>query len=395
MPFTTGAGLLQGPVRGTVQLPDGAQADDFVAHIHCVSHGIHGGHTADDVTRVVPAGEEFLVPWAYRGLSPIGCSLRVYHPRYVVAYHELKDDFAQQVGPLHLETWDTFLARGPADPPMHPSYPWPALEFQQHLSNLLFHYVPAFDEGPNRQALARYVPELHALFKRVLTTGAYGAWPRQNRQTPMVMIGKVEDAVSFEGSQRALFAAVSQKDAVRVAEVLKAGAFVDGWDEQGRSPLFGAARAGDTASVVALIEGGADVDLVSHPKADTPLAIALSKRHWSTAAALIAHGASLQKPGVNRIWLEQALCGVGYTGDTDSLRIFLEAGLAPDLAPRNGLTPLMCAAQGKRVETATMLIKAGADVNARASHNRTPLRLARSARSPELIELLQQAGAME
>jgi len=395
LPLCAGGGLLLGPVKGTVQLADGARADDVVVHLYCTSQGIHGGHRADDVTRVVASGEEFLVPWAYRGLTPIGCSLRVYHPRYVIAHRPLGEAFAQQLGPIPLDTWDAFLRRGPTDPPMHASYPWPAMELQQHLHALLHHYIPAFPEGPKRQALARHVPELHALFKRVVATGAFGASPRLNRQTPMDMIRRIEDGVAFPGSQTALFVAVARNDAARAAEILAAGAYADGWDREGKSPLFIAASGGATETVRVLIAGGAEIDLTPHPRWQTPFAGALSRRHWQTAAALIAHGASLEGHGVNRTALESAMCGMSHAGDATALRVFLDAGIAPDLAPAGSVTPLMCAAQGKQLETAKLLIRAGANVNARASHNRTALKIATGNRLGELVEVLKAAGARE
>ncbi|MDH3442789.1 MAG: hypothetical protein OEN50_02595, partial [Deltaproteobacteria bacterium] len=119
------AGFIQGPVRGTVVLADGAHAGDLVAYVHCIAQGIHGGHKADDSSRVIASGEAFSIPWVYRGLSPRNCHLRVFHPRYLGAHRKLSDDFSQQLGTVELETWEVFLNRGPTDPPMHPAYPWP------------------------------------------------------------------------------------------------------------------------------------------------------------------------------------------------------------------------------------------------------------------------------
>lgn len=397
MAAPVGASPIQGPVRGTVEVADGAQVDDIVAHVRCLSHGIHNSAwPADDVTRIVASGELFLIPWAYRGLSPAGCSLQVYHPRYVVARRPLEKQFSQHVGVDRLESWDSLLDRGPTPPPVPSNYPWPALEFRSHLDNLLYYYIPAFAEGTKRRALGRHMPGLHALFKRVLATGAFGPWPRKDHSDPIKTIRKIEEAVSYPGSQSALFDAVSRNDAPRVATLIKAGAYVDAWDEEGRTALVLAARAGHTEAALALVDGGATIDLSSHTEPRTALTAALADRRWKTAAALMARGASAPKvESIYRQWFVDALYTVSYEGDVTSLRVLLDVGISPNLASSSGVTPLMGAAEGNQPEAARMLINAGAEVNARATHNRTALRFAKTGRFTMLVELLRDAGAQE
>ncbi len=395
LPEVVWAGIIQGPVSGTIHLADGHQAHDVVVHIHCGSHGIHGGHSADDVTRIVASDEEFVIPWAYRGLFPIGCALNVYHPRYVVGFRSLGDEFSQQLGTIQLETWNAFLVHGPTDPPLHSSYAWPIMELQQHLNKLLYRYIPTFKEGPERQALGRHVPSLHAIFRRVLATGGFDASPYLTFQHQIKTLRKIEDALSFPGALSALQAAVSQNDGARVTQIIKAGAFLDGWGKKGQGALLFAAREGYRDAALALIEGGVDIDAVSRRQGVTPLAAALSKRHWNTAAALIARGASLKVGSIHHRWLDNAMCGTSDSGDAASLQVFLEAGIDVDSAPSNGVTPLMCAAKGNQPHTTALLIKAGADVNARASHNRSALRHALSGRFAEVTKILKAAGAKE
>jgi len=108
-----GAAPIQGPVRGVVEVADGAQVGDIVVHLGCRTHGIHSSSwPADDVTRIVASGESFLIPWAYRGLSPAGCSLSVYHSRYVVARRPLDDRFSQQFGLIRQVSLVVFLTGG-------------------------------------------------------------------------------------------------------------------------------------------------------------------------------------------------------------------------------------------------------------------------------------------
>ncbi len=249
MAAPVGAGPIQGPVRGVVEVADGAQVSDIVVYLGCRTHGIHSSSwPADDVTRIVASGESFLIPWAYRGLSPAGCTLNVYHPRYVVARRRLDDQFSQQFGLIRLQSWDAFMGEGPKPPPMPSHYPWPKTEFISH---------------------------------------------------------------------------------------------------------------------------------------------------WKTAAALLARGAAPPKLDGTYPPVVSAMCSVSAQGDSTSLRVFLDAGVSPNIAESSGFSPLMCAARNNQLEAARMLINAGADVNARASHNRTALGLSKAGRYDALVQVLKDAGARE
>lgn len=395
LPEIVWAGIIQGPVKGTVHLADGRQALDIVVRLICFSSGIHGGHRADNISIVVASDEEFVIPWAYRGLVPIRCLLYAYHPRYVVEERSLGDEFSQQLGTIQLESWEAFLDRGPIDPPVYPRYAWPVGELGAHLYNLNYHYIPTFEEGPERQALGRYVPSLHAILRRGMATGAFDLSPPQTFQRQIKELRQFEDAVSFPYALSELYEAISHNDGSRVTHIIKGGAFLDGWGKKGQGALFYAALNGYTDAALALIDGGVDIDAVSPLQKRTPLARALSQGHWKTAAALIARGASLKAASLQNTWLKNAMCASSSSGDAASLQIFVDAGIDLDIAASNGVTPLMCAARANQLPTAALLIKAGADVNARASHNRSALRYAISGRFAEMTGILKAAGATE
>ena len=74
----------------------------------------------------------------------------------------------------------------------------------------------------------------------------------------------------------------------------------------------------------------------------------------------------------------------------------LEKGAAVDAKDEAGRTPLMNAAGHVFPGTAgtvTLLLEKGADPNARAKDGRTPLADAKQYGPPEVVELLQKAGA--
>ena len=135
------------------------------------------------------------------------------------------------------------------------------------------------------------------------------------------------------------------------------------------------------------VRSGCCIDAVSPRQKRTPLSRALSQGHWKTASALIARGASLEVASLHPTWLKNAMCGSSSSGDAASLQVFVDAGFDLDIAAGNGVTPLMCAAQANQLPTAALLNKAGADVNARASLNRSALRYAIIGRFAEMTKI--------
>jgi ankyrin repeat protein len=61
----------------------------------------------------------------------------------------------------------------------------------------------------------------------------------------------------------------------------------------------------------------------------------------------------------------------------------------------SGRTALMCAVEWKRIETVKLLIEVGADLEMADNQGNTPLMIAKSNGSEEIIELLMEAGAVK
>jgi ankyrin repeat protein len=95
-------------------------------------------------------------------------------------------------------------------------------------------------------------------------------------------------------------------------------------------------------------------------------------------------------------------------GDTAAMRLLLERGALVDLPQRSGVTPLMAAAglgassidtRGKftteleAIDAATLLLEAGADVNARDEAGRTALHAAAARGYTDVARLLVGRGA--
>jgi ankyrin repeat protein len=121
-------------------------------------------------------------------------------------------------------------------------------------------------------------------------------------------------------------------------------------------PLVMAARHGDRAAALALVEQGAAVD---EPEPDGTTAL-----HWAVRAA-----------------------------DATLVRALLEAGADADAANRYGMTPLHLAAVNGDAETLRMLLTAGADANATLPEGETVLLSAARTGSVDAIDVLVAHGA--
>lgn len=121
------------------------------------------------------------------------------------------------------------------------------------------------------------------------------------------------NAVEEWGGQTALMWAASQRQPDMIRLLIQHGAEVDArstvrdWGRRitaesrvkdlnygGFTPLLYAAREGCAECARALVEGGADIDLIS-PDSITPLVMAITNIHWDTAAYLIEAGADVNR----------------------------------------------------------------------------------------------------
>jgi hypothetical protein len=162
-------------------------------------------------------------------------------------------------------------------------------------------------------------------------------------------------------------------------------------DNRQPKTLIQAARDGDAAEIKAHIAKGEKLD---QPDAVgwTPLRATVEFNHTEAALALIEGGANVNvKDELGRTPLILA-CMRGAKEIVDALLARKADVTAKDASQR---TALHVAAQMGNPEIVEALVKAGADVNAEDASRQTPMTLARQVGRTEIVEMLQQHGAKE
>jgi ankyrin repeat protein len=173
-----------------------------------------------------------------------------------------------------------------------------------------------------------------------------------------------------------------------VTRLLKAGAKPNVTLPSGETALMVAARTGQLESVQALLGRGADVNASEPSRGQTALMWAAAQRHADVVRLLIDAGADVRARSAVRPRLGFVAGNRNGTGHSAAeqkrLSVELEEG---------GFTPLLFAAQQGDVESATLLLAAGADVNDTAPVGTSALVIAAHSNQATLASLLLEKGA--
>ena len=160
--------------------------------------------------------------------------------------------------------------------------------------------------------------------------------------------------------------ACGNRSAELVEKLLGAGADPNAAKVTGETVLMTCARTGNPAAVRALLARGADPNASETRGGQTALMWALAAKHANVAGLLVERGADVNARSKTKKGLEIA---VRYNagGVADQL---------PYREPKGGFTPLLFAAQQGDLDSARMLLAAGADINHAAPDDGTPLLVA-------------------
>ena len=145
--------------------------------------------------------------------------------------------------------------------------------------------------------------------------------------------------------------ALSKRDTPAVVRLIKSGKDVNAVDNYGTSALMNACRWADDTAVSFLLRHGATVDKPRSSKGRTPLMVACAY----------------------------------YSGKAICLML-IEKGADVNAIAEGGVTPLMLAAQSAKFDVVELLLKKGANPNAKDARSKTAVDYAKSASELEYIK---------
>lgn len=189
--------------------------------------------------------------------------------------------------------------------------------------------------------------------------------------------------------------------------LLGAGADPNWIDPTGETLLMAVARVGKPDAALALIQAGARVDYVQEDNQQTALMVAVREGHPEVVTVLLDHGADpnrLTRVGPEPRWvlpnsqpgfsfgigivrggspprgrrapIPGGLSPLHYAareGQLESARLLLDAGAEIDQRNPDDITPLIMAIGNGHAGVARFLVERGADINASDWYGRTPL----------------------
>jgi serine/threonine-protein phosphatase 6 regulatory ankyrin repeat subunit B len=188
---------------------------------------------------------------------------------------------------------------------------------------------------------------------------------------------------SSVGNVTPLAVAIIQKHADAVAELIQAKADPNGSAPDG-SPLIVSAL-GDAPMLKALLEGGADPNRLDGG-GNSPLLGAVMQGAQPAVELLLAYKADPNVGRPQNQWtpLQEA----AERGSKDIAEVLLKAGADVNAKSKNGWTPLLIAVSREQREVAELLLANHADPNAKSDIGQTPLHIAVNSGQRELAELL-------
>lgn len=192
------------------------------------------------------------------------------------------------------------------------------------------------------------------------------------------------------GGMTALMAAAFESDLTRVKALLARGAKTEIRSTDGRTALIFAAGWATPELVSALLEAGARVDARAND-GWTALMFAAARGEVGSVRALVAAGADVNS--TNK-WRQTALMAAARAGSIDKCAALLEAGALPATADSDGHTALSIAATtDAQPAVLELLARAGSPVDAPDRDGVTPLMKAAERGDLAQVKALLALGA--
>jgi ankyrin repeat protein len=209
-------------------------------------------------------------------------------------------------------------------------------------------------------------------------------WEHQDTVELLIRAGADVNAANDLATTPLVMASASGNGAI-VEALLAAGADANAARASGETALMLAARTGSLLSVSALLAAGAEVNAVESTRGQSALMWASANAHPDVVDALLDHGANVKA----RSSTGSQVFNMGGSRSAGSA----SSGIALEEVPQGGSTPLLFAVRSGDLESARLLIAAGADVNDSAADGNTALVIAAHSGSGSVAALLLEQGA--
>ena len=211
-----------------------------------------------------------------------------------------------------------------------------------------------------------------------------------------LLVHETEPALAQPHGGAELIVAAGRGDFARVKTLLLAGAPVDAQDRDGQSALLVAVNGNHIAIAEALIDAGASIN-VQAANRDTPWLLAGAQGRAEIIAKLIPRGPDLS---IRNRFGGNALIPACERAHVEAIRLLLTTRIDVNHVNNLGWTCLLeiviLGSGGARYQEATRLVlQAGADPNLADRDGVTPLAHARAKGQAEVAQLIEQAGGRE
>ena len=171
----------------------------------------------------------------------------------------------------------------------------------------------------------------------------------------------------------------------------------------GYTPLITAASANDLETARLFVEKGVDVNAATR-RGDTALHFAAGAGNLAMVKLLLAKGADVNAATLDAIPVRKGPIGLNHLtalmyaapyGTPDLVRTLIDAGAQINAKDIRDMTPLMLAvaSETQNPDVVRLLLAKGADVKPKSVMGETALDWAKKFGNPEVIRLLQEAGA--
>ncbi len=189
-----------------------------------------------------------------------------------------------------------------------------------------------------------------------------------------------------------LFLACTNGSAAMVGKLLAAGANANFAQLNGETPLMTCSRSGSVEAVKDLLAHGAEVNAKESLRDQTPLMWAVAERHPDVVRVLLEHGADVQA--------RTRVAGQVIVREETGARLVCPPPpgvnapcIEAETVKRGGSTPLLFAARSGDVESAKLLVSAGANVNDTAPDGNSVLVVAAYSGNGKVAEFLLDKDA--